>query len=86
MVDPYTALTIGKSVVGFMEKRRAAQAQEAAYQRNRQMAAQARDAKIQSLNQRMFQEAEAAAQQKEMIGIEALERAKAGQASEQEPW
>lgn len=68
------ALQIGQGVVGFMEERRAAREQQAAYERNRQAAAQARDAKIQSLNQRLFQEAEAAQQQKELLGIEALEK------------
>lgn len=73
-MDPYTMLQIGQGVVGFMEQRRAAKEQQAAYERNRQTAAQSRDAKIQALNQRLFQEAEAAAQQKEMLSIEALEK------------
>lgn len=68
------ALQIGQGVVGFMEKQRAAKAQEAAYQRNRQEATKARDVKIQGLNARLIQEAEAAAQQKEALAIEALEK------------
>lgn len=68
------ALQIGQGVVGFMEQQRAAKAQEAAYQRNRQESAKARDVKIQGLNSRLIQESEAVSQQKEALAIEALEK------------
>jgi hypothetical protein len=60
-IDPYTALTIGKGIVGFMEARREHQRIEAEYTRNWQESAKARDDSVQALNKRAIQEAEAAA-------------------------
>ena len=72
-IDPMTALSIGQGVVGFFEKKRAAEAQEARYQQNRMDAAAARDLQIQSLNQRAIQEAERGAGQKFDNALAALE-------------
>jgi len=75
MVDPYTALTIGKGIVGFMEANNQYREQERAYQRNRQEAAQARDFAVQSLNKRAIQEAEAAAGKDFELQIQAMQEA-----------
>lgn len=73
-IDPMTALSIGQSVVGFMEANREAEQQQAYYLANRQRAVQARDLKIQTLNQRMIQENEAIASQKMQLEIEELKK------------
>lgn len=80
MVDPYTALTIGKSVIGFMEANNAYKRQEAAARQNLIRAAQARDFKVQSLNRRAIQEAEAAAGKKFELELAALHEAESRKA------
>ena len=81
-MDPYTALTIGKSVVGFMEAKREQQRIEAEYTRNWQASAQARDIQVQSLNTRAIQEAEAGAGQQFELAIAALQEAESRKVSE----
>jgi hypothetical protein len=81
-MDPYTMLTIGKSVVGFMEAKRAADEQNALHQRNWQASAQARDIQIQGLNRRAIQEAEAAAGQQFELQIAALQEAESRKVNE----
>ena len=81
-IDPYTALTIGKSVVGFMEAKRAAREQDALNARNWQASAQARDIQVQSLNTRAIQEAEAGAGQQFELAIAALQEAESRKVSE----
>jgi uncharacterized protein (DUF3084 family) len=73
-IDPMTALSIGQSVVGFMEANREAQQQQAYYLANRQRAIKARDLKIQTLNQRLIQENQAIASQKFQLEIERLKK------------
>jgi len=75
MVDPYTALTIGKSVLGFMEARREQQRIEAEHMRNWQASAQARDDAVRSLNRRAIQEAEAASGKQFELELAALHEA-----------
>ena len=81
-MDPYTALTIGKSVVGFMEAKREHQRLEAAHARNWQASAQARDIQIQGLNRRAIQEAEAAAGQQFELQIAALQESESRKVNE----
>lgn len=72
-MDPYTALMIGQSVVGYFEAEAQASRDEARFQQNRQNAAVARDLKIQSLNSRAIQEAEATAGKKFDLAIATME-------------
>lgn len=81
MGDPVTmaALQVGKGVAEYSEKSAQESAQQARYNQNRLAATQARDLKVQSLNQRLIQETEAAADEKQKLAIQALqasERAK----------
>jgi len=80
MVDPYTALTIGKSVLGFIDANNQYKRQEAAAMQNWQRAAQARDFKVQALNRRAIQEAEAAAGKKFELELAALHEAESRKA------
>lgn len=81
MGDP-TTMAVMQGVKGFaeyQEKRTQESAQQARFEQNRIAANQARDLKIQTLNQRLIQESEAAADEKQKLAIEALqasERAK----------
>lgn len=72
-IDPMTALSIGQSVLGFMDASRAARDQENRYLQNRMNAAQARDLQIQQLNRRAIQEAERSTGMKMDNAIAALE-------------
>ena len=72
-MEPMTMLSIGQSVVGFLEKGKLARQQQARYEANRIAAATARDLKIQALNQRAIQESEAVAEDKMALAIKALE-------------
>ena len=75
-MDPFTMMLIGGSALADFDQAgtEAVQA-ERKYQQNRVSAAAARDLKIQSLNARMIQEGEAAASQKQQLGIAALKKA-----------
>ena len=74
-MDPFTMMLIGGSALAdFSAASAQAKQDEAKYQQNRINAAQSRDLKIQSLNTRMLQEGEAAASQKEQLGIAALKK------------
>ena len=64
----------GSALADFSAASAQAKQDEAKYQQNRINAAQSRDLKIQSLNTRMLQEGEAAASQKEQLGIAALKK------------
>lgn len=75
MVDPYTALMIGQSAVGFLEASREHQRLEAEYTRNWQESARARDETVAALNKRAIQETEAAAGKNFELQIAALEEA-----------
>lgn len=78
-----TALSIAQGIGGFIQANNEARDAEARYQQNRQRAIQARDLKIQSLNTRLFQESEVAAQQKFDLALAELrkkEKAVAAQA------
>lgn len=75
MVDPYTALTIGKSVMGFIDANNKYKQQEAEYTRNWQESARARDESVASLNKRAIQEAEAAAGRDFELQIAAMQEA-----------
>ena len=75
MVDPYTALTIGKSVMGFMEANNEAKRKEAAFLRNRQDAAIARDQSVAALNKRAVQMMEQSAGQQFELELSALQEA-----------
>jgi len=72
-IDPMTALSIGQSVLGFLEKGKQARLQQARYEQNRIAAVAARDLKIQALNNRAIQEAEVVAEDKMAVAIKALE-------------
>lgn len=72
-VDPMTMLSIGQSVLGFIDANNKAKQQEQAYRQNRIAAATARDMKIQSLNARAIQESERVAGAKLENAIKALE-------------
>jgi hypothetical protein len=74
-MDPFTMMLIGGSALAdFSAASAQAKQDEAKYQQNRINAAQSRDLQIQSLNARMLQEGEAAASQKEQLGIAALKK------------
>jgi len=66
-------LTIAGGVAQFGQAQQQAKIDEARYQQNRINAAQARDLKIQGLNKRAIQEAEAASGQKLELAIRELE-------------
>lgn len=72
-VDPMTMLSIGQSVLGFIDANNKAKQQEQAYRQNRIAAASARDMKIQALNARAIQESERVAGAKLENAIKALE-------------
>ena len=73
MCDPMTILAVASKGVEFMEASQQADRDQARYDQNRIAAAQARDLKIQTLNQRAIQEAEAAAEGKQQQALEALQ-------------
>lgn len=75
MGDPVTmaALQVASGIAEYSEASAQASAQQARYNQNRLAASQARDLKIQSLNQRLIQESEAAADEKQKLAIQALE-------------
>ena len=75
MCDPVTmaVLTVAQGVSEYEQGVAQAQADQARFDANRLAANDARDLKIQSLNQRMIQEGEAAAEEKMRLGIQALE-------------
>jgi len=75
MVDPYTALTIGKGIVGFMEANNEYKRTEAAFLRNAQNAAIARDQSVAALNKRAAQMMEASAGQRFELELQALQEA-----------
>ena len=72
-MDPMTMLAIGQGVAGYFEADAKASAQEAGFQQNRINSAVARDLKIQSMNSRAIQEAEAVAGKKFDLAIAAME-------------
>ena len=72
-MDPMTMLAIGQGVAGYFQAEGEAKRTEARYQQNRINAAAARDLKINSLNQRAVQEAEATAGKKFDLAIQAME-------------
>jgi hypothetical protein len=72
-IDPMTMLSIGQSAIGFVQESRKQAELEQRYQQNRLAAAASRDLKIQQLNRRAIQEAEATAGQKFDLAIRALE-------------
>lgn len=72
-IDPMTALSIGQSVMGFVDAQNKAKQDEIRYQQNRLAAATARDMKIQALNARAIQESERIAGAKLENAIKALE-------------
>jgi hypothetical protein len=75
-MDPFTMMLIGGSALADFDQAGAEAVQaERKYLSNRVNAAAARDLKIQSLNARMIQEGEAAASQKQQLGITALKKA-----------
>lgn len=75
MCDPVTmaVLTVAKGVSDYEQGVAEAQATQARFDANRLAANQARDLKVQTLNQRMIQESEAAAEEKLALGIKAME-------------
>jgi hypothetical protein len=75
MVDPYTALTIGKGIVGFMEANNEYRRTEEAFLRNAQNAAIARDQSVAALNKRAAQMMEASAGQRFELELQALQEA-----------
>ena len=66
-------LAVAQGLAQYQEGVAQAQADQARFDANRLAANDARDLKIQSLNQRMIQEGEAAAEEKMRLGIQALE-------------
>ena len=73
-MDPLTLLTIGSGIAEFVGAQNEATQKEALFQRNRVAANTARDLKIQSINRRLIEESEAAAEQKMAINIAALKK------------
>ena len=73
-IDPLTMLVIGQGIGKFIGDNAEAQRTEARFQENRLRAATARDLKIQSINKRLIQESEVAAEQKQQINIAALKK------------
>lgn len=75
MCDPVTmaVLTVASGVAEYQEGVAQAQQQQSRFDANRLAANEARDLKVQTLNQRAIQEAEAASEEKMRLGIAALE-------------
>jgi hypothetical protein len=75
MCDPVTmaVLTVAQGAAQYQEDVAQAQQQQADFDANRLAANDARDLKVQTLNQRAIQEAEAASEEKMRLGIAALE-------------
>jgi hypothetical protein len=75
MCDPVTmaVLTVASGVAEYQQGVAKAQSDQARFDRNRLAANDARDLKVQTLNQRATQEAEAASEEKLALGIKALE-------------
>ena len=75
MCDPVTmaVLTVAQGAAQYQEGVAQAQAQQSRFDANRLAANEARDLKVQTLNQRAIQEAEAASEEKMRLGIAALE-------------
>lgn len=75
MCDPVTmaVLTVAQGAAEYQEGVAQAQQQQARFDANRLAANEARDLKVQTLNQRAIQEAEAASEEKMRLGIAALE-------------
>jgi len=75
MCDPVTmaVLTVAKGFADYEQGVATAKATQSRFDANRLAANEARDLKVQSLNQRVNQEAEAAAEEKMALGIKALE-------------
>lgn len=66
-------LTVAKGFSDYQQGVAKAQSDQARFDANRLAANQARDLKVQTLNQRAIQEAEAAAEEKMALGIKAME-------------
>jgi hypothetical protein len=66
-------LTVASGVAEYQQGVAKAQSDQARFDRNRLAANDARDLKVQTLNQRATQEAEAASEEKLALGIKALE-------------
>jgi len=75
MCDPVTmaVLTVAQGAAQYQEGVAQAQAQQSRFDANRLAANEARDLKVQTLNQRAIQEAEAASEEKMRLSIAALE-------------
>lgn len=75
MCDPVTmaVLTVAQGAAQYQEGVAQAQQQQSRFDANRLAANEARDLKVQTLNQRAIQEAEAASEEKMRLGIAALE-------------
>ena len=75
MCDPVTmaVLTVAQGAAQYQEGVAQAQAQQSRFDANRLAANEARDLKVQTLNQRATQEAEAASEEKLALSIKALE-------------
>lgn len=80
MADPFTYLQIAKVGFDFIDEQNEFKRREVAAQQNLQRSAQARDFKIQSLNRRAIQEAEAAAGKKFELQLAALQEAESRKA------
>lgn len=72
-MDPMTMLSIGQSALGFIQESREQAEVEQRYLQNRLAATASRDLKIQQINRRAIQEAEATAGQKFDLAIRAME-------------
>jgi hypothetical protein len=72
-IDPMTALSIAQTGMQFLEANKKAKEDQARYEQNRINAVAARDLKIQALNTRVIQEAEAVSEDKMALAIKALE-------------
>lgn len=75
MCDPVTmaVLTVAQGAAQYQEGVAQAQAQQSRFDANRLAANEARDLKVQTLNQRATQEAEAASEEKLALSIKAME-------------
>lgn len=75
MCDPVTmaVLAVAQGAAQYQEGVAQAQQQQARFDANRLAANEARDLKVQTLNQRAIQEAEAASEEKLALGIKAME-------------
>lgn len=76
-MDPFTLLTIGTGALKFIDANNQYAIDEYKFQVNRQRSAEARDFKVQALQRRAIQEAEAAAGKQFDIQIAALQEAEA---------